>query len=88
MYMYTLTDAQLEEHYTRGAHRMIENLHDEGYLTAEQAAKLIATKQLILRKKSFLTRAWKKLFGGEDEDLLLVATIEDIRPKQECKENG
>ncbi len=77
--LYTLDEVQYERIHTHGAHAMIEHLCDDGIIDEPTANRLLATKQIIIRKKSALSSIWKRLFGGEDKTCLLVATIEDIR---------
>lgn len=84
MKVYSLTEHELEEIYTDGAHRMILHMVKEGLIDRETGDRLLATKQIIVRKKSVLTVAWKRLFGGTDGDKskLFVATIDDLRSEE------
>ena len=80
MYVYTLTKREMEDQYTHAAHFMIIHLSSEGIITKEQANKLIATKQIIIRKKNTLTKILNKMFPKDEKaEMMMIATIEDMR---------
>lgn len=82
---YVLTEQEIEQYMTKGAHAMIEHLEKLELITEDKSKELQRTKMVLIRKKSQICQLWKKVFRTNRSETkhILIATIPDLGDKDE-----
>jgi len=82
---YLLSEQEIEQYMTKGAHAMLEHLEKIKLIDEDQSKKLQRTKIVLIRKKSQICQLWKKAFKANKDEVkhILIATLPDVGDEHE-----